>query len=139
MFQTAYTMLGGKDDDFEQASLLSNIQLLKAGLPTPMLDKAASLMGVNKKYFISLIGRGTGNTYSKLGCLSPQQSERMLMIIDVLAQAEQYHGHRDIALQWLNNPCPLFNNDTPLTLLDTAIGIKLVSESLNRLSHGMTA
>jgi hypothetical protein len=30
-------------------------------------------------------------------------------------------------------------NETPLNYLDTVVGIKLISEELNKLSHGMTA
>jgi putative toxin-antitoxin system antitoxin component (TIGR02293 family) len=112
MYQKAFYILGGKDFDFKDGSLLNIIQL----------------------------GKASGNTSLKFGCrLSPNQGESMLMIIEVLAQAEQYYGNNAAALKWLNTPNLQLYNETPLNYLDTVIGIKLVSEELNKLSHGMTA
>ncbi|KVX03045.1 antitoxin Xre/MbcA/ParS toxin-binding domain-containing protein [Shewanella frigidimarina] len=140
MYQKAYSLLGGKSTDFKDDSLLNIIQFLKIGLPEAMLDEAAKLMGLNKKHVISLIGKGPGNTSLKFGCrLSPNQSERMLMIIEVLAHTEQYHGNNAAALKWLNTSNVQLYNETPLNYLDTVIGIRLVSEELIKLSHGMTA
>lgn len=139
MYQKAFYILGGKDFDFKDDSLLNIIQFLKIGLPEAMLYEAARLMGLNKKHVILLIGKASGSTSLKFVCrLSPNQSERMLMIIEVLAQAEQYHGNNAAALKWLNTPNLQLYNETPLNYLDTVMGIKLVSEELNKLSHGMT-
>ncbi|MBQ4889288.1 DUF2384 domain-containing protein [Shewanella sp. MMG014] len=140
MYQNSYSMLGGKDFDFTQASTLDSINFLKLGLPVSMLDCAAKLMGMKKKHFISLIGGVYGSQYSRENDrLTLLESERMLMIIEVLAQAEQYYGDINIALEWLNTPSISLENEPPLTFLSSIEGIKSVKNSLVKLSHGMTA
>ena len=107
LFRTIYVsesiyILGGKDSDFKGGPLLNIIQFLKIGLPEAMLYEAARLMGLNKKHVILLIGKASGSTSLKSVCrLSPNQSERMLMIIEVLAQAEEYYGNNAAALKCL--------------------------------------
>ncbi len=105
-----------------------------------MLDKEVIIMGVTKKQFSPLVGISPRSSQRNAASrLSPQQSEHMLMIIDTLAKGEEYFGEREKALQWLKSPSPAFNGQPPISLFDTVTGIKAVSDTINKLAHGMTA
>lgn len=40
-------------------------------------------------------------------------------------------------LNWLNGPIPALNNEKPITLLSSNLGIDLVKDELLRIEHGV--
>jgi putative toxin-antitoxin system antitoxin component (TIGR02293 family) len=69
--------------------------------------------------------------------LSHQETERAVRVRRVLAQAEQVFGSHDKALLWLRTPGDRLNNRTPLSMLPTEAGGRLVESMLWQIDDGI--
>jgi putative toxin-antitoxin system antitoxin component (TIGR02293 family) len=69
--------------------------------------------------------------------LSVEESDRVLRITRALSAAEATYGSREGALSWLRRPIPRLGNRTPLSLLTTDSGTRIVEETLIQINEGM--
>jgi putative toxin-antitoxin system antitoxin component (TIGR02293 family) len=69
--------------------------------------------------------------------LSVDESDRVLRITRALSAAEATYGSRERALAWLRGPIPRLGNRTPLSLLTTDSGTRIVEEALIQIDEGM--
>lgn len=69
--------------------------------------------------------------------LSIEESDRVLRITRALSAAEATYSTRERALAWLRTPIPRLGNRTPLSLLTTDTGTRIVEETLIQIDEGM--
>ncbi len=69
--------------------------------------------------------------------LSNEETERAVRVGRVLVQAEQVFGSHDKALLWLRTPDERLNNRTPLSMLPTEAGGRLVESMLWQIDDGV--
>ena len=69
--------------------------------------------------------------------LSPEESDRVLRLARVAAQAEEVLGGREDAVKWLHRPSRSLGGHKPLELVRTDAGSELVVDVLGRLEHGV--
>lgn len=69
--------------------------------------------------------------------LSIDESDRVLRITRALSAAEATYGSRERALAWLRRPIPRLGNRTPISLLTTDSGTRIVEEALIQIDEGM--
>jgi putative toxin-antitoxin system antitoxin component (TIGR02293 family) len=69
--------------------------------------------------------------------LTIEESDRVLRITRVLSAAEATYGSRERALAWLRRPIPRLGNRSPLSLLKTDTGTRIVEETLIQIDEGM--
>jgi putative toxin-antitoxin system antitoxin component (TIGR02293 family) len=69
--------------------------------------------------------------------LTVEESDRVLRLIRVLSQTESVYGSRERALAWLRNPHARLEGRTPLSLLNTDTGSRIVEELLVQIDEGM--
>jgi putative toxin-antitoxin system antitoxin component (TIGR02293 family) len=69
--------------------------------------------------------------------LTVEESDRVFRIIRVLASAESVYGSRERALGWLRRPHPRLEERSPLSLLKTDTGSRIVEELLIQIDEGM--
>ncbi len=69
--------------------------------------------------------------------LTVEESDRVLRAIRVLSLAESVYGRRERALAWLRKPHARLDGRTPLLLLNTDIGSRIVEELLVQIDEGM--
>jgi putative toxin-antitoxin system antitoxin component (TIGR02293 family) len=69
--------------------------------------------------------------------LSNEETERAVRVGRVLAQAEQVFGSHDKALLWLRTPDERLNDRTPLSMLPTEAGGRLVESMLWQIDDGV--
>ena len=69
--------------------------------------------------------------------LTVGESDRVLRVIRVLSLAESVYGSRERALAWLRNPHARLDGRTPLSLLKTDTGSRIVEELLIQIDEGM--
>src|SRR5487761_1560391 len=62
--------------------------------------------------------------------LTTDESQRLIRMVRVLARAETVFGNREKALSWLREPKRRFDNRTPIALLRTESGARMVDEML---------
>ena len=69
--------------------------------------------------------------------LSVEESDRVLRITRALSATEATYGSRERALAWLRRPIPRLGNRTPLSLLTTDSGTRIVEETLIQIDEGI--
>lgn len=75
----------------------------------------------------------------KLGILTPEQSDRLVRVARVLADAEDTFGSQGKAAIWLRRSTVALGGEAPLELLDTDEGAREVQILLGRIAHGIAA
>jgi putative toxin-antitoxin system antitoxin component (TIGR02293 family) len=73
----------------------------------------------------------------KGGRLDPQESERLLRLVRLVARATEVLGSRAKAMHWLAAPNRALEGTAPLSLLDTDIGTQEVEAVLTRIEQGV--
>lgn len=76
---------------------------------------------------------------SKKQPLSREESERAVRISRILATALAALGEEEAALNWLRTPKRRFEGRTPMELLSTETGGRMVEEMLIQIDEGMFA
>jgi putative toxin-antitoxin system antitoxin component (TIGR02293 family) len=69
--------------------------------------------------------------------LSNEETERAIRVGRVLSQAELVFGSHDKALLWLRTPDERLNNRTPLSMLPTEAGGRVVESMLWQIDDGV--
>lgn len=69
--------------------------------------------------------------------LQPAESDRLVRLARVAAQATEALGDAERAARWLHRPNRALGGVAPLVLLDTDIGAQQVEELLGRIEHGV--
>jgi putative toxin-antitoxin system antitoxin component (TIGR02293 family) len=69
--------------------------------------------------------------------LTIEESDRVLRVIRALSLAESIYASRERALSWLRKPHPQLESRTPLSLLKTDTGSRIVGELLVQIDEGM--
>lgn len=69
--------------------------------------------------------------------LTIEESDRVLRVIRALSLAESVYGARERALGWLRKPHPRLEGRTPLSLLKTDTGSRIVEELPIQIDEGM--
>lgn len=71
--------------------------------------------------------------------LSQDESDRAVRVARLTALAEQVFGERERAWRWLRKPKRQLEGRSPLHLMSTEAGARLVEEWLYRIDDGMAA
>lgn len=71
--------------------------------------------------------------------LSKAESDKAVRVARISAMAEQVFGEPERAWRWLRKPKRRFEGKTPIEMLLTEAGARLVEETLIQFEYGMTA
>ena len=71
--------------------------------------------------------------------LTPDESDKAVRAARVLALAESVFANRDKAFSWMRKAKKRFNGETPMEMLQTEAGARLVEQMLIQLDEGMFA
>jgi putative toxin-antitoxin system antitoxin component (TIGR02293 family) len=69
--------------------------------------------------------------------LTLEESDRVLRLVRVLSNAEAVYGSRERALGWLRRPHPRLDGRSPISLIKTDTGSRIVEELLTQIDEGM--
>jgi putative toxin-antitoxin system antitoxin component (TIGR02293 family) len=69
--------------------------------------------------------------------LTVEESDRVLRVIRAVSLAESVYGRRERALEWLRKSHPRLEGRSPLSLLKTDTGSRIVEELLTQIDEGM--
>lgn len=69
--------------------------------------------------------------------LTIEESDRVVRALRAISQADIVYGSRELALAWLRRPNPRLDGRTPLSLLTTDTGSRIVEEMLIQIDEGM--
>ena len=69
--------------------------------------------------------------------MSTPQTERILEVSILFEKGWEFFESKEGFRKWLNIPNYAFENQTPLSMLDTKYGIASVETLLDRMAHGI--
>jgi putative toxin-antitoxin system antitoxin component (TIGR02293 family) len=101
------------------------VQLIRAGLPSALLDEAAAYFELPPARMRALAGlslHASRSLSSRRAALDVLASERLWRLADVAAVARAAFPDEAAARAWLRTPHPVFAHSAPLDWLDTEPG-----------------
>jgi putative toxin-antitoxin system antitoxin component (TIGR02293 family) len=109
------------------------------GQLAPSVIKRLSALGLERSEIDAVVipTRTLQHRRSRREKLTIEESDRVLRVIRVLSLTESIYGSRERALNWLRKPHPRLDERTPLSLLKTDTGSRIVEELLIQIDEGM--
>jgi len=119
--------------DFDIAKLVHN------RLSLTVIDRLLE-EGVTKRE-INLIAptRTLAHRRANAEKLTVEESDRAVRLARVIAQAESVFDDKEQALAWLRRPMKRFENHSPIAMLISDVGSRLVEEALVQIDEGFFA
>ena len=113
-------------------------ETVKAGLPYASLEALIDKFGLAREEAAAALHlpQRTIARRKKEQKLQADESDRLLRLARVGAQAAATLGSEEKAVQWLRRPNRALGNRAPLDLIDSDIGTRQVEEVLGRIEHG---
>ena len=71
--------------------------------------------------------------------LSREESDRAVRLARLAALNEKVFGDREAGMHWLRSPKKRFHGRTPMAMMETEAGSRLVEEALYQIDEGMAA
>jgi putative toxin-antitoxin system antitoxin component (TIGR02293 family) len=109
------------------------------GRLSPSVIKRLSTLGLERSEIDEVVipSRTLQHRRSRREKLTVEESDRVLRVIRVLSLTESIYGSRERALNWLRKPHARLDGRTPLSLLKTDTGSRIVEELLIQIDEGM--
>ena len=106
-------------------------------LEPPVIQRLLE-MGLSRDEVHSVIipARTLQHRRSRRERLTIEESDRVIRVLRVLSAAEGVYGRRERALQWLRRPNPRLQDRSPMSLLKTDTGARIVEELLGQIDEG---
>ena len=124
------------------SSALDLAPLIRRGLPSASLTSVSRKMDLSAMATVSALGlvkRTVARRIQEKQTLTAEESERVVRLARVLAQATVTLSSIEKARRWLQKPSRALGGEIPLRMLDTDIGATAVLEELGRIDHGVFA
>jgi putative toxin-antitoxin system antitoxin component (TIGR02293 family) len=116
------------------------VDLVEGGLPTKVVNHLIERGLTRKEVFDIIIPLRTWkHRKSRRQPLSKEESERAVRAARILARAQAVWGDQESALNWLRAPKKRFEGRSPLQMLSTETGGRLVEQMLIQIDEGMFA
>lgn len=135
-------VMGGKKV-FTSPPLTENelVQHIRIGLPVGVIDSIMERFCLTSEELVKPLGVSisTIKRRHKQTQLSPAVSDRLFLVASIVSEATETLGSQEKAARWLHKPNRSLGGDTPLSRIDTSIGIQQLKVVLLRIEHGVFA
>lgn len=123
------------------ASLRLDLQTVEEGVSVATMASFVSSSGLqlSELYDVVIPARTLKHRKARRELLSRDESDKLARLIRIYDQAVRVLGDREKALHWLRKPLRRFTGRTPLEMLRTEFGARMVEEMLGQLDYGMFA
>lgn len=115
------------------------VKLSRNGLLKQSVTNMAAKFGITQEKICELLHMSARN-FQRIKETSPLDiytSEQTIEMANVYSKAHQIFIDEDAIKQWFQTPNYALGNQKPLDLLDTSFGVKMVSDVLGRIEHGV--
>jgi putative toxin-antitoxin system antitoxin component (TIGR02293 family) len=111
--------------------------IVEQRLEPPVIQRLLD-MGLSRDEVHSVIipARTLQHRRSRHERLTVEESDRVIRSLRVVSAAEGVYESRERALQWLRRPNPRLNDRSPISLLKTDTGARIVEELLGQIDEG---
>ncbi len=115
------------------------VETVREGLPVDAVDGLAERLQVTSASLQRWL-KLSKQTYARRrakGCLSAEESDRVVRYADLFQRATDLLGDEGAAAQWLRTPAPALGGETPMDHATTEFGARDVTRLIGRLEHGI--
>lgn len=118
---------------------LDFIVLSRSGVSKRTLGRLLDFSGMTLTQMSQIlpVSKRTIQRYEESEKFSPDVSEHLIQIAKVLSRGYEVLGDKKKLTAWLNAPLLSLGQQTPISLMDTNIGMQLILKELGRLEHGV--
>jgi putative toxin-antitoxin system antitoxin component (TIGR02293 family) len=122
-------------------SLHIDLETVEAGVPLATIARFVTASGMQLKdlYEVVIPARTLKHRKARREPLTSDESDKLVRLIRVYDQAVRVLGEKKKALYWLSEPKKRFENRTPIQMLRTDLGGRMVEEMLGQIYYGMFA
>jgi len=123
-------------------SRLGLMPVIRKGLPSSSLESVAKRMDLSAIATVESLGlakRTIARRLQEKQALTAEESERIVRLARVLAEATHVLGSIEKARRWMQKPSRALGGEVPLRMLDTDVGANGVLEELGRIDYGVFA
>jgi putative toxin-antitoxin system antitoxin component (TIGR02293 family) len=137
---TLYTRLGGKLGVSRIRSDRDLASLVEKQLPPETIRSLVSGGLSDAEAYRLIVPRRTlAHRVAKRQPLSREESDKAVRVARIAALAEQVFGEAERAWRWLRKPKRRFHGRTPVDMLATEAGARLVEELVFQIDDGIAA
>lgn len=117
------------------------LESVEAGVPVDTMTSFLSTSGVELKdiYDVVIPARTLKHRRSRSEALSSDESDKLARLVRVFDHAVAVFGDAERARKWLGTPKKRFDQRTPMQMLRTDLGGRMVEEMLGQIEYGMFA
>ncbi len=129
-----------RDTPVGDRSTLRLVHVSREGLSYPKFLLAVEAFDFSKQELAQLLHiseRTLERIHKDKKRLSTPQTERILEVSILFEKGWDFFGSKEGFRKWLSIPNYAFENQTPLSMLDTTYGIDSVEILLDRMAHGI--
>jgi len=123
------------------SSLRLDLQSVESGVPVATMADfvAASGLQLRDIYDVVIPARTLKHRKARKQPLTPDESDKLARLIRLYDHAVRVLGDREKALHWLNKPLRRFEGRSPIQMMRTEFGARMIDEMLGQIDHGMFA
>lgn len=117
------------------------VAAVRMGLPYAALEHVRECLGASDDELARILGVST-RTLSRrreTGTLTTDESDRLVLLAEIVALAQQAFDSAEGARIWLRTPHAMLGDESPLDHMDTVAGIEKVKTMLYHVEYGMPA
>ena len=109
------------------------------GRLSPSVVKRLLTLGLERSEIHDIVipARTLQHRRSRREKLTLEESDRVLRVVRILSSAESVYGNRERALAWLRKPHARLEGRSPLSLVRTDTGSRIVEELVIQIDEGM--
>lgn len=124
---------GGLTSEMEVVKLVHN------RLPVSVVDRLLAEGMTKQEIDVIAPPRTLAHRRANAESLTVEESDRAVRLARIVAQTESVFGNKDKAMAWLRRPMKRFEGGTPIEMLTTEVGSRLVEEALVQIDEGFFA
>jgi putative toxin-antitoxin system antitoxin component (TIGR02293 family) len=118
-----------------------DLPAIEAGVPLETLVSFVEASGLRFAdiYEVVIPARTLKHRKARQETLTVDESDKFARLVRVYDHAVQVFGNKEKALHWLNKPKQRFIERTPLEMVRTDLGGRMVEEMLGQIDYGFFA
>ncbi len=123
------------------SSLRLDLHSVENGVPVATMADFVAASGLHLRdiYAIVIPARTLKHRRARKQALTPDESDKLARLIRLFDHAVRVLGDREKALHWLNKPLRRFEGRSPIHMMRTEFGARMIDEMLGQIDHGMFA
>jgi len=117
------------------------VAAVRAGLPYEAVEHVRDHLGAPDELLARAMGIST-RTLSRrreAGTLTTGESDRLVLLAEIVALARQALGSAEAAREWLSTSHSMLGGESPLGRMDTVAGMEEVKTMLYHIEYGLPA